>query len=277
MSVTRHDPVLAIAIEPVMVKIAKPVTSKGYAGVPLGEKRVTPNTEKCKGARTTAGPGRVDASHDGCPEAFPGASDTSGNMQVTSRSDAPRRSVDWREQPREFEAGRTMSRAGTDSDDRSWLDERLPEYQESLTYLTPPSRELVASGQLAEQGCRIRADPLFGDQAVLDAIELVADVVDCPAGGGNALERSGVGAVKCQAYRNAVLGRDHILEVYFEVRKRALHHFVPLLPGLAPADWLWCFCEMHHQVRRCHCEQPAGVAGVECLDRFTNERRVRLD
>jgi hypothetical protein len=36
---------------------------------------------------------------------------------------------------------------------------------------------LVASAQLAEERCGIGADPLFGDQAVGEAVELVAERV----------------------------------------------------------------------------------------------------
>lgn len=53
MSVTKHDAVLAIATEPVMVKTAGAVTEKGYAGDGAREKSVAPNAEKRKGTSTT--------------------------------------------------------------------------------------------------------------------------------------------------------------------------------------------------------------------------------
>ena len=47
---------------------------------------------------------------------------------------------------------------------------------------------VAKSAELSKQGGHVRADPFFGDEAVVDAVELVADVLDGAAGGGEALE-----------------------------------------------------------------------------------------
>jgi hypothetical protein len=62
--------------------------------------------------------------------------------------------------------------------------------------------------ELAEQGGHVRADPLFGDQAVGDAVELVADVLDRPAGRREAEELAGVGAAEPQPDGDLVLAGD---------------------------------------------------------------------
>jgi hypothetical protein len=55
-----------------------------------------------------------------------------------------------------------------------------------------------------ERGC-IGADPLFGDQAVGDAVELVADVANAASGRGDAQELAGVSAGEGDADGYAVL------------------------------------------------------------------------
>jgi len=56
----------------------------------------------------------------------------------------------------------------------------------------------VADGQLGLQGGRVGADPFLGEQAVGDPVELVADVLDGAAGGGQAQEFPLVGAAEGQ-------------------------------------------------------------------------------
>src|SRR5690349_12233624 len=50
------------------------------------------------------------------------------------------------------------------------------------------------SAELAEQGGHVGTDPFLGDESVGDTVELVADVLDGVAGGGDAEELAGVSA-----------------------------------------------------------------------------------
>jgi hypothetical protein len=70
---------------------------------------------------------------------------------------------------------------------------------------------------LSEEGCHIGADPLFGEEAVVEAVELVADVVDAAAGGGDASELTLVGAAEGHADRDFILSGDEVVDVCPEV------------------------------------------------------------
>ena len=120
--------------------------------------------------------------------------------------------------------------------------------------------------QLAEKGCHVGADPLFGEETIFDAVELVTDVVDRAAGSGDALELALVGAAKAYAYGDFVLSCDEVVHLCFEVGERVSHEFEALPPGLASVERLLHLRVVDHDVRRHDSEQSFGVAGVECLD-----------
>lgn len=84
-----------------------------------------------------------------------------------------------------------------------------------------------ASAQLAEKRCHVGADPLLSDQAVTDPVELVADVLDRPAGGGEVLELSEmevslVRPMDGEAQGDSILSCDDIVDPRFQSGKARL-------------------------------------------------------
>jgi hypothetical protein len=85
------------------------------------------------------------------------------------------------------------------------------------------------------QTCHVGADPLFGEQPVSDAVELVAGVADRAPGRGNTLELALVSAAKRQSDCDLVVGGDEIINPYLEVGEGALDQLAAVLPSAVPA------------------------------------------
>jgi hypothetical protein len=97
--------------------------------------------------------------------------------------------------------------------------------------------------ELLEERCGVRADPFLCDQAVGEAIELVARVPDraaCWAAEVLAV----VGAVEGQPHSNAIFGRDEVIDVDAKVGERRLDQRGTVPPSLGSVEWLG-------QIRKC--------------------------
>jgi hypothetical protein len=68
----------------------------------------------------------------------------------------------------------------------------------------------ATSGELAVQAGHVRADPFFGEHAIDDPIELMADVFDVAARGGDAQELPPMGAAESEPEGNPVVRGDDV-------------------------------------------------------------------
>jgi hypothetical protein len=119
----------------------------------------------------------------------------------------------------------------------------------------PASR--VSGGQLALHGGRVGADPFLGDQAVGDPVELVADVGDGPARGGQAQVIPQVGAAERQPEGHLVAGRDDIVDLRVQVGEGAPEQIGPVPPHVRTGHRGQAG-QVHHEIRA-----EAGDAGIE--------------
>src|SRR5688572_19166153 len=140
------------------------------------------------------------------------------------------------------------------------------------------SQRLACVGfcQLPHQCRHIRGDPLLGELAIDDAIDLQASEDDVVAGCWDAQEVTPVTAAEGNAHSHPVLSGEDVVDLSLDARERVLHHLRVALPCFPSAHLRGHPGEVDGEVLSQESRASVEICGVERREGATDEVYVCL-